>query len=479
VPMRSVPHRVVCLLGLDDGVFPRQSIRDGDDVLARDPRVGERDPRSEDRQLLLDAISAAEERLIITYTGSDERTGAEVPPAVPLGELLDAFDRTATAPDGRRVRDVITVRHPLQPFDPRNFEPGAIRREVSFSFDPLGYEGARAAVRPRVPPTPMFGPPLPPKPPADVDLADLRQLLAHPARGFLRQRLGVAETRDEDEPEDALPVELSSLEQWSVGNRVLRERLAGLDMVDSLRRERHRGTLPPGPLGDSTLRDIWPKVEGLLQASAVERAQPPESLDVDIPLADGTRLAGTVSDVRGDTVLALTYSRLAARPRLLAWIDLVVLTVARPERTWNAVAFGRARGRNRVQRSIFGPLTPDVAAAALDELVALYRAGLQSPLPLPLKTAATYADRRLGADVTVARAGAAGEWEEGRFPGERDEPVHQLLYGRGAELTVLTDQVPLPDEAGPGWPVDETDRFGLLARRLWGRLLEAEQAMTL
>ena len=57
VPMRSVPHRVVCLLGLDDGVFPRQSIRDGDDVLARDPWVGERDPRSEDRQLLLDAIS--------------------------------------------------------------------------------------------------------------------------------------------------------------------------------------------------------------------------------------------------------------------------------------------------------------------------------------------------------------------------------------------------------------------------------------
>src|ERR1019366_6682731 len=76
VPMRSVPHRVVCLLGLDDGVFPRQSTRDGDDVLARDPWVGERDPRSEDRQLLLDAILAASQQLIITYTGNDERTNA-------------------------------------------------------------------------------------------------------------------------------------------------------------------------------------------------------------------------------------------------------------------------------------------------------------------------------------------------------------------------------------------------------------------
>ena len=59
VPMRSVPHRVVCLVGLDDGVFPRTQWTDGDDVLARDPMTGERDVRSEDRQLLLDAVLAA------------------------------------------------------------------------------------------------------------------------------------------------------------------------------------------------------------------------------------------------------------------------------------------------------------------------------------------------------------------------------------------------------------------------------------
>ena len=62
VPMRSVPHRVVCLLGLDDGVFPRAGSVDGDDVLARDPMTGERDVRSEDRQLFLDAILAAPSR---------------------------------------------------------------------------------------------------------------------------------------------------------------------------------------------------------------------------------------------------------------------------------------------------------------------------------------------------------------------------------------------------------------------------------
>src|SRR6201999_3397532 len=81
VPMRSVPHRVVCLLGLDDGVFPRKAPRDGDDLTLIEPHIGERDPRSEDRQLLLDALLAAQDKLIITYAGRDERTNAERPPA--------------------------------------------------------------------------------------------------------------------------------------------------------------------------------------------------------------------------------------------------------------------------------------------------------------------------------------------------------------------------------------------------------------
>ena len=116
VPMRSVPHRVVCLVGLDDGIFPRQGVTDGDDVLARNPLTGERDTRSEDRQLLLDAVGAATEKLVITYTGANAHSGQARPPAVPLAELLDAVD--ATTPESVRKR--IVVHHPLQPFDIRN-----------------------------------------------------------------------------------------------------------------------------------------------------------------------------------------------------------------------------------------------------------------------------------------------------------------------------------------------------------------------
>jgi exodeoxyribonuclease V gamma subunit len=142
VPMRSVPHRVICLLGLDDGAFPRAGVPDGDDLFARDPLVGERDPRSEDRQLFLDAICAATEHLVVVHSGADERTGARRPPAVPLGELLDAVAATA----GPEALGQVVVRHPLQPFDPRNFagsEP--------FSFDRAELAGAVVGAGPRRP----------------------------------------------------------------------------------------------------------------------------------------------------------------------------------------------------------------------------------------------------------------------------------------------------------------------------------------
>ncbi len=103
-PMRSVPHRVVCLLGLDDGAFPRKSPRDGDDLMLEDPHVGERDPRSEDRQLLLDALLAASDHLVITYSGNDERTNIPRPPAVPVGELLDVVDATVRPEGWARAR---------------------------------------------------------------------------------------------------------------------------------------------------------------------------------------------------------------------------------------------------------------------------------------------------------------------------------------------------------------------------------------
>ncbi len=253
VPMRSVPHRVVCLLGLDDGVFPRSGSVDGDDVLARNPMTGERDVRSEDRQLFLDAILAASETLVITYTGANEHTGADRPPAVPLGELLDALDA-----DGRRrpVREHGAASAPAAAVRRAQPRGRRARRHPAVQLRPRRARRGRRPAGPRVAATTLLPEPLPARPQQDVALADLQAFLAHPVRAFLRSRLDVTAPLEAEETLDAIPVTLDGLEKWEVGDRLLRRGARRQDPADVVRAEQLRGNLPPGPLGGHALQEI-------------------------------------------------------------------------------------------------------------------------------------------------------------------------------------------------------------------------------
>lgn len=477
VPMRSVPHRVVALLGLDDGVFPRVGITDGDDVLARDPRTGERDPRSEDRQLFLDAILAATETLVVTYSGADEYSGQERPPAVPLGELLDALDETASTPDGSAVSRAVTVRHPLQPFDRRNVEPGALVPGAAFTFDRAALAGARAAAGPRTLVGPFLPAPLAPVPAAAGDaivaLDDLLAFYRSPVRGFLAQRLDVGLAWEEEPLDDGLPVELDPLDRWAVGDRVLQDVLGGVSLHHAVQKEWRRGLLPPGLLGWRLLRGIGDEVRPLAEAAVGLRTSAAQAVDVDVDLGEGRSLRGTVPGVHGVRLVAVSFSRLAGKSRLQSWIRLLALAASEEDRAWLAYTLGRpanSRSRKTWEGSLLGPLD-HTAVELLCDLVALRDRGLCEPLPLPVKASLAYAEaRRTKVDPVEARSLAEGKWADGRFEGECSDAEHVRVHGPGSPLPGA-DEAPHPGEEHPG----ETTRFGALAMRLWSPLLKNER----
>jgi len=488
VPMRSVPHRVVFLLGLDDGAFPRGAPRDGDDLMPTDPQLGERDPRSEDRQLLLDALLAATDRLVITYTSNDERTNVPFPPAVPVGELLEIVDATARAVD-RRAREEVVVRHPLQPFDPRNFAAGALVRGVRWSFDAVTLEGARALSGPRAARGPFLPEPLPPLEMPVIELEDLVRFARHPVRAFLRQRLRIVLTDVADELEDALRVELDGLQRWSVGQRLLDARVAGVDGHATILAEIARGTLPPGVLGQPVIEQIYPTVEAIVaEAAAGARAAPRRPLDVHLKLTDGLLVSGTVSGVHGDVLLGTTYSRVSPGHRLAAWVRLLAVTAADPQRAFSAVTIGRARagaaGNVTIARIGSPAGDPDgrrrAALEQLGVLTDLYARGMREPLPLYCLTAAAWAEAAAGGGsggdpVAAARAAWTSDWHTAR---EDQEPEHRLVLGGRTTFEQLLTEAPRADEAGPGWNMLEPTRLGRCARRLWDGLLAFEEVHT-
>lgn len=467
VPMRSVPHRVVCLVGLDDNVFPRIGVVDGDDALAREPMTGERDVRSEDRQLLLDAICAATQTLVITYTGANEYSGQTRPPAVPLAEVLDALD--ATTED--IVRERIAVEHPLQPFDVRNVAPGALITQVPdqpFSFDATVLRAARAALGDRED-KPLFvdGPLSIADAGADVALADLVGFFKDPVRGFFRA-LDYTFPADVDGVDDAMPVEINPLEEWTVGDRMLADMLRGLPPKRALNAEWCRGTLPPGQLGWRKAKEILDKAVMLADEAMGLRSEPPRVVDVDIDLGTGRRLTGTVTPVFGDKLVSVTYSKLDGKHLLAAWIPLLALAAHAPGRPWSAVCIGRSKTGTRVRREVIE--TKEIPAVELlADLVAIYDAGRREPIPLPLKTSFAWADARRCGEDPIKEAGH--RWRStDRYPGDDAQPAHVRAWGDRAPLDELMQPL-RPGEEHPG----EGNRLGAFAARVWLPLLQAMQ----
>jgi exodeoxyribonuclease V gamma subunit len=462
LPMRSVPHRIVCLLGVDDGVFPRRPPPDGDNIVSDEEWIGDHDVRSEDRQLLLDAVMSAGERLVVIFSGSDPRSGAVIPPAVPISELLDALDTTARTEDGGGIRTKIITRHPLQPFDATNFALRGLGSRDGFSFDRAGLRAVRAASRGRRAAIPVFG--LEPLPERDdeglVSLNDLVRFFSHPIRALIYDRAGLWISRPDETPDEQIPVTVTGLDGWSIGERLLRLRMAGYQPERLIAAEWRRGYLPPRGLGQRALNEITEQVEQLTQTAQPFLTDRPAPYEV---LSDvgNIRLTGTVSGVIGDSVVHVSYSKLAAKHRLQAWLELLALTVTDPSRSWQAVTIGRG-GCSQLRA-----VDARWATTVLADLIELRATGLCEPIPFSPKASAEYAAlRSRDRQPALYQRQLEKLWAE-----DRDEAYERFFGTRASFETLLAQPSITSEERGS---LAEPSRFGTLARRVFQPLLSVE-----
>ena len=432
VPMRSVPHKAVVVLGLDDGVYPRSPVVDGDDVLARRPFVGERDPRSEDRQLLLDAVMAADDYFVAIYSGANEHNGARRPPAVPLQELIAVATRTGGGDDS------FVHLHPLQAFDERNFT--AASPLPGGTFDRSALAGAKALRRFRhdqPPQAPFLSGLLPARPLDAVTIDELTGFLHNPARDFLRSRLGIFVPREADPVDDAVPIALDGLQTWAIGERMLQQMVQGATLDEVMQRENRRSSFPPGALGDKARKDVQGELATITKHLHRPDDVPPRSVDVrlDLPGTGGpgsVRFTGVVGGVHGDELRVHTFSRIGPKQLISGWVRLLALAAVEPDRTHHATLHGK---RGSVRLSSPGA---QEASTLLADLVELRGKGLQYPMTVPPRTAHAFVRgnrvKLLNGDDNLLLHFASTEWEGDKIPGENTDPYWVKILGRGAPI---------------------------------------------
>lgn len=448
-PMRSVPYRVVCLLGMDDTRFPRRGRVDGDDLLADHEIIGDYDPAAADRQLLLDAVMAAGENLVVTYSGRDQLTSAQFPPAVPIAELQDIL-ATMVGADG--LEEIVT-NHPLQSFSATNFTPDALGVPGPWGFDPMQHRGAVAvgARATRRQPTPVSWPA--PPDPQSIRLGDLISFLQDPPGRFLRARLGFTVPKAGEIPDDTLPVDLKGLGKWAVTERILSGLIAGHDPAELSVAQAAGDALPPGDLGIDDLEDSIEIATRLWDAAREmgydPRRHQPWSGIVEV---GGRVVEGTViADPERHHLVSVTPSRLGHRARLKAFAELVFLSAVQPEVAWQAALLGkRDRGDGFVFVTLAALAGTDRRAHAtelLGGLVDLYVEGHRRPLPLPAETGYLW-QRHGGVKSDEARHQAKDRFED-RF-GDSNDPAYRLVLPHLTSWGAL-ESSPFVDYAAALW----------------------------
>lgn len=267
-----------------------------------------------------------------------------------------------------------------------------------------------------------------------------------------------------------------------VAQRLLEGLVAGAPFDDCVAAEIARGSLPPGQLALPVLDRIGPVVQLLAGEAVGCGAGESGSLDVNLRLLDGRTLAGTVPGVYEDTISRVSYSRLKPRERMAAWVRLLALSAARPEREFRSVVIGRTPSPTKYAKmtvATIASLPGDAegrragAERHLVRLVDLYDRGTREPLPLASDASAAYAQAAAGGEDAPAAAQAV--WETTfKIEKEDREPEHLIVHGRAISFAELLDEAPRPDERGEGWDESEATRFGRYARRLWDGLLASE-----
>lgn len=420
--LRGLPYRMVCLLGLSDGSYPRQQPLLEFDLLARHPEAGDRQRRDDERNTFLDLLLAARDRVLITATGRSQRDNAKLPPSPLVSELLDTL--LDGLPGSREANHrQLVIEHPLQPFSAAGFDPaGDPRRQ---RFDAATCE-ALASARKHPADGTFFRAPLPPAPASlrTVSLDELCGFLANPCRHLLQHRLGIHPPYREDSLQDDEPFSFNRLDDHLLKDDWLARRLAGADDADCRAWWLASGRLPAGASGDVVLDRVADEVNTLfekLRDPLAAPCLPAHGAQFVWPDADGDwALRGEFGHCRTNGLWHYRVGRAKPAFLLQGWCHHLLYAA-------NPPASGAATSTMVCRDALFRfePLTPETARQHLTVLMAAYAKGLRQPLPFAPETAAAF--------VKKGAQAARAVWEGGKGSiGENAHWAYRLaLRGRG------------------------------------------------
>ncbi|QLF94075.1 exodeoxyribonuclease V subunit gamma [Pseudomonas sp. ABC1] len=453
MPMRAIPFRQVCLLGMNDGDYPRSQAPLDFDLMAGDYRPGDRSRREDDRYLLLEALLSARDRLYVSWVARSIRDNSERPPSVLIGQLRDHLGNGWRLADNSDLLAALTTEHPLQPFSRRYFGQDGALFSYAHEWAAVHQPGTQQPLDAPLADYPQGQP---------LELESLQSFLRAPVRFFFSRRLKAYLDEAQQAELDSEPFALDGLQRYQMQQQLLEAASLAPDHQQALEAQAEQlqrsGQLPLAGFGSRLREHLLQPLPGQLRRYQALCEGLSAPLETPTPVSfeqDGLQLSGWLSGLRQDAQGALQRIELLpgslAKGKQLKWHRLL--------RTWVAHVAGSASAlpltTTLVAEDIslrFAPLPVDEACSLLATWLQAWRQGMCQPLPVALKSAFAW----LGQEDPDKADDAARQCYEGGFQVEGEVAGDASLARQYPDFASL---------AADG-------RFAELSQRLYLPLLE-------
>ena len=380
VPMRSIPFRVICMLGMNEEDFPRKNRLSEFDLIERFPKRGDRSTRDNDLYLFLEMLLSAEDRLYISYTGKSVMDNSDIPPSRAVSHLTEYIDKGFDLRDdpGKPVTDMIHIRHPLQPFSSRYYSDN-LRPDALFTYRPkLYFDPDASKAEKELPqldlPSDDAGETF-----YDIHMEELIRFFIDPCRFFNEKRLRLSFPSREHPLESNEVFDENSLLDFKVKQEMVDSRIKGRNPDWPVKIMDAEGRLPYGKFKQRYLADRKQEALDLVDRLA-SRAGPLSGMErrpMEVETC-GVRIKADLPFVSnaGESVLVGWHPAVKKAKYLLrVWLSLLLASACSKQKDPPRICYGFAD-----EVVDMDGINPPSAGEFLEKIVELYLEGVRSPL---------------------------------------------------------------------------------------------------
>ncbi len=353
IPMRSIPFKVVAMLGLNFDKFPRKDATVSFNLMEKQKRKGDRNVKENDKHLFLETLLSAQEYLYISYVGQNSKDNSTLPPSALVDELLDYMETGARDIPG--VRNLLVTKHPLHSFSRLYNQPGT----GLVTYLNTAAPGAAGIIDRLKHVEPLLF--------EEIPLDAFINFFKNPFKGYYNNVLKIYYREEEVLLEEHEIFELDGLQLWQLKNELLE---VDEDTVFSLKDKLVKtGRLPLKNMADVAIENVNAAVAGpreLLRECV--GAATATIFPVEFKSGD-TTVKGTLKNIYGDKMVAVSFSGNECKYLLEAYINYLFARAAGLDLTLHYIS----AKKNKAYEA--NSISPAAAGSALKGLIGLYKEG--------------------------------------------------------------------------------------------------------